>query len=145
MARSNVSAGLYLVLVFLSGALVGGFGYRLYTMNSVSASTAPRPKPEDVRKKYMDEMRTRLKLTNAQDSQLTQIMDATRSRFRELHERTKPQLDAIKAQEKQIQMDHRQEIRAMLNDAQRTEYEKMLEEREKHRQAEAAKRAAQGK
>jgi hypothetical protein len=140
MARSKVSAGLYLGLVFLSGALVGGFGHRLYTMNSVSASTVPKPKPEDVRKRYIDEMRTRLKLSEAQEAKLKELVEATRARFRELHERTKPQLDAIKAQEKQIQTDHRQEVRAFLNDAQRAEYEKLIEEREKRRQAEAAKK-----
>jgi len=143
MLRSKLSAGLYLLLVFLSGALVGGFGHRLYTMNSVSASTAVRLKPEDFRKKYLEDMRTRLKLTEAQQSQLAHIMDTTRDRFRTLHEHTKPQLDAIKAQEKQIQADHRQEIRAMLNDTQRAEYEKVLAEREKKRQAEAARKAAQ--
>ena len=145
MARSNLSAGLYLVLVFLSGALVGGFGHRLYTMNSVSASTVNRPRPEDFRKRYVEEMRTRLKLTPVQQQQLSQIMDGTRDRYRELHERTKPQLDAIKAEEKEIQGQHRQEVRAMLTDPQRSEYEKMIAEREKHRQEEAARKAAQGK
>ena len=145
MRRSNLSAGLYLVLVFLSGALVGGFGHRLYTMNPVSASTVSRPKPEDFRKKYVEEMRTRLKLNAVQQQQLSQIMDVTRDRYRELHERTKPQLDAIKAQEKEIQGQHRQEVRAILSDVQRSEYEKMIAEREKHRQEEAARKAAQVK
>ncbi len=142
MSRSRLSASLYLVLVFFSGALVGGFSHRLYTMNSVSASAPARLKPEDFRKRYLEEMRTRLKLTPEQQTQLSRIMDTTRDRFHDLHERTKPELDAIKVQEKQIQADHRQEVRAMLTDPQRAEYEKMLAEREKRRQEEAAKKAA---
>ncbi|HZT30491.1 MAG TPA: hypothetical protein VFA33_11435 [Bryobacteraceae bacterium] len=140
MRRTNFSAGLYLALVFLSGALVGGFGHYLYTMKSVSASTISKPKPEDYRKRYIDEMHTRLKLTDAQVAQLVQIMDNTREHFRELHERTKPQLDAIKAAEKQIQTEHRQEVRAMLTDSQRAEYERIIAEREKRRQQEAARK-----
>lgn len=145
MPRSNLSAGLYLIVVFLSGALVGGFGYRLYTMNSVSASAPAKPKPEDFRKRYMDEMRNRLKLSDDQVSKLAQIWDDTRNRYRELHERTKPQLDAIKAQEKEIQGQHRQDVRSMLNDTQRAEYQKMLDEREKRKQEEAAKKAKEGR
>ncbi|HWB97628.1 MAG TPA: hypothetical protein VG672_13025, partial [Bryobacteraceae bacterium] len=121
MPRSKLSAGLYLLVVFLSGALVGGFGYRLYTMNSVSASSASRPKPEDFRRRYLEEMRSRLKLDDRQVTRLSQIWDETKDRYRALHERTKPQLDAIKAQEKEIQAQHRQDVRTVLTDTQRGE------------------------
>jgi len=55
MKRSGLAAALYVVLVFLSGAVVGIFGYRLYTARSVSASVSV-PKPADFRKKYVDDI-----------------------------------------------------------------------------------------
>ncbi len=125
MRRSKVSTSLYLLLVFLSGSVVGVFGYRLYMMNSVSASSLPRT-PEQYKRKYLEEMRTRLKLDATQLSQLSSIMDETRRRFREQHDRAKPELA-------QIQKEQHAKVNAILSGGQRAEYEKMVAERDKRR------------
>ncbi|MDQ6704389.1 MAG: hypothetical protein M3Z85_00340 [Acidobacteriota bacterium] len=125
MRRSKLTTSLYLLLVFLSGSVVGIFGYRLYTMNSVSASTSPRT-PEQYKRKYLEEMRTRLKLDTGQVNQLSSIMDETRRRFREQHDRSRPELD-------QIQKEQHAKVNALLNDGQRAEYKKMVAERDKRR------------
>ncbi len=120
------STRLYLALVFLSGILVGGFGVRLYTLSPVSASVNPR-NPEEFKRRYVEEMRSRLHLSDQQVTQLGPIMDETRQRYREFHERYKPELKAI--QNQQVG-----KIRSILTEGQQPEYSKMLEEREKQRQ-----------
>src|SRR5262245_9033156 len=115
MKRTTLSTALYVSLVFLSGAVVGGFAHRLYTMKSVFAG----PKPDDYRRKYLEEMRGRIGLSAEQLSQVSAIMDSTKARFHEVKakwdkeakERSKPELKAI--QEDQVQ-----KIKAILSDVQ---------------------------
>ncbi len=134
MKRATLSTALYVSLVFLSGAVVGGFAHRLYMVNTVF-SVPVSPKPEDVRRKIVEEMRTRLSLTNDQVTQLSAIMDSTKARFHEVrskwdkeaHIRAKPELKAI--QEDQVQ-----KVKEILTEAQRPEYDKYRADREKQRQ-----------
>lgn len=126
--RSSLSAVVYLVLVFLSGALVGAFAYRLYMVGTVSSSAGAKS-AEEYRKRAIEEMTTRLHLSPEQVSSLNQIYDETRLRFRELHEKQRPQFRAI-------EQDQYQKILAMLTEPQRAEYEKMREERDRRRQQE---------
>ncbi len=121
MRPSKATAAVYVALVFLSGVLVGGFGYRLYSASSVNAARARSS--EDYRVRYVTEMRNRLKLNEQQVEELNAILDATRERWREVRERYKPEMKSI--QDEQVER-----IRAILDPAQRTEYEKMRAERE---------------
>jgi Spy/CpxP family protein refolding chaperone len=125
MRRSSLTTALYLLLLFLSGVAVGAFGLRLYTLNSVRAGG--RPSPEEFRRKYIVEMRSRLKLTDDQTSKLGPILDETRKQFRELREKHRPELKAI-------QDEQTQKIRAILTDAQQAEFSRFQEEHEKERQ-----------
>ncbi len=139
MKRATLSTALYVTLVFLSGAVVGGFAHRLYMVNTVF-SVPVSPKPEDVRRKIVEEMRTRLSLTNDQVTQLSAIMDSTKARFHEVrskwdkeaHIRAKPELKAI--QEDQVQ-----KVKEILTEAQRPEYDKYRADREKQRQQDNSK------
>jgi hypothetical protein len=127
--RSKFSATGYLLVVFLSGLLVGGFAYRLYSVRSVSSSTArPRLTPEEYRARAVKEMTTRLKLSSDQVQQLGQIMDRTQERYREAHER-------FWNEARTFETAQHEKIRTMLSDTQRAEYQKMLEERERRRHA----------
>jgi len=141
MKRAALSTALYVSLVFLSGAVVGGFAHRLYMVNTVSTRSVS-PKPEDVRRKIVEEMRTRLSLTNDQVTQLSAIMDSTKARFHEVrskwdkeaHIRAKPELKAI--QEDQVQ-----KVKEILTEKQRPEYDKYRADREKQRQQNNSKSA----
>jgi len=124
MRRSTLTTGLYLALLFLSGIAVGVFGHRLYTLNSVNASVR---NPEEFRRRYVAEMRNRLKLTDDQVARLGPILDETRQRHRELVDKHRPEFKAI--QDEQVQ-----KIRGILTDSQQAEYTAMLAEREKQRQ-----------
>ena len=126
MRRSTLTTGLYLALLFLSGVAVGVFGHRLYTLNSVNASVDPR-NPEEFRRRYIAEMRSKLKLTDDQVARLGPILDETRQRHRELMDKHRPEFKAM--QDEQVQ-----KIRGILTDSQQAGYTAMLAEREKQRQ-----------
>jgi hypothetical protein len=120
MRRSNLGPLLYLLLVFVSGAVVGGFANRLYMMNTVRAGSPGGRNRADFRKQYVEEMRTRLHLTDPQVAELQQIMEATGQHFHELH--------------KSIEQEHVRKVTAILTDDQKAEYAKMREERDRRRQ-----------
>ena len=122
MKVTKLSVALYVGLLFLSGVAVGAFGYRLYTVAPVSAMNA-RPNGAEYRKKYLNEMQTRLKLSPEQVTKLDGILDETRSKFHAARERTKPEFEAIRGAQVE-------RVRSILSDGQRAEYEKMRKERE---------------
>jgi hypothetical protein len=125
MKRLNLSVIIYLCLVFLSGALLGWIGYGLYNSRSVDAARKANPCTADaVRHRYIEEMRTRLKLRAPQVEKLTAILEETHQRFKILREKWKPEV-------KLLQEEQANEIRAMLDNVQRAEYEKVRQEREK--------------
>ena len=125
MRRTTLTT-LYLALLFLGGVAVGVFGHRLYTLNSVNASVDPR-NPKEFRRRYVAEMRTRLKLTDDQVSRLGPILDETRQRHQQIMDKHRPEFKAM--QDQQVQ-----KIRGILTDSQQAEYTKLLDEREKQRQ-----------
>ena len=126
MLRSRLSAAFYLALVFASGVLVGGFAIRLY-LTSRPVAAAARTSPEEWRKRYVDDVKTRVKLDDAQVQRLQQILDGTRQRYHDLREQEKSQAQTIQAQQTD-------QIRAMLRDDQRPLYEQLRAERERRRQ-----------
>ncbi len=126
MNFSRSSVTLYVLLVFCSGIAIGVFGHSLYTATAVSTATSQ--KPEEWRKRYIGEMEARLKLKPEQVKNLGSILDETRVRFHEVRERTKPEFDSIRKQ----QVD---KVKAILDDSQRAEYEKMRAEREAREKA----------
>lgn len=125
MKRGNLTIAFYLLMVFGGGALVGAFGHRAYTVKTVSAEVK-RKTPEDFRREYMDEMRSRVKLSGEQAVKVEKILDNTRDRYKQFRERNKPEMDKIMS-------DQTEAIRALLQPEQNAEYEKMRAEREERR------------
>jgi hypothetical protein len=132
MQKSKLAAVLSLVLVFLSGGLVGVVGYRLYMVKSVSSSGLPAaqtrrpPDPEEVRKHLIAEMRDRVKLDDAQTQKLNVIYDETRQAFDALHKKANSETRAL--WENQTER-----IKAMLRPDQIPLYEQLRTERETER------------
>ena len=120
--RSQLLVGLYLFLVFGSGAAVGGFGHWLYASKSVGA-TSGRPSPEEDRRQYVEEMKSRLRLNDEQVKQLSVVLDQTGALYKQIHEKHRPEYRAI--QDSQTQM-----IRSLLSPWQLAEYEQYRMERE---------------
>ncbi|HYP12619.1 MAG TPA: hypothetical protein VEQ63_01740 [Bryobacteraceae bacterium] len=126
MKRSTLAIAAYLMLVFGSGIVVGAFGHRLYTAREVSAARLTQPQgrmnPKDFRRKYSEELKTRLNLDAKQQATLQEILNDTEVRFREHNARTRPEAEKIKQHQ-------REQIRAMLTPSQLPEYENILVER----------------
>jgi hypothetical protein len=129
MPKSRFSAGLYLALVFLSGALVGSLSYRLYAVRSVNAITngAPKMTPAEFRRQYIQSLRDRIHLDAQQVDQVNQIMDETRAQFEEVRARSRAEMQAIETQ-------RIEKMNAMLRDDQKPAYAAYRTEREKLRQ-----------
>lgn len=132
MKMSRFAVAVYLALVFCSGALVGAFGYRLYTVSTVSAKT--QHDPAEFRQRLVNFYQTRLKLNQEQVGQLNAILDEMRVRYRDAHEKTK---QAIKAEQ-------HDKIRAILNDEQKAEYEKMRQERQRRQRQQGQAKPTSG-
>ena len=124
MNFSRKSIALYVGLVFVSGAVLGVFGDRLYTVTTVASKgkNAPKPSPEEFRRGYLGYMQKRLTLTEAQITHLGLILDETRARMNEVHERTVPE-------QQEIQKSQSEKIRALLTPAQQSEYDVVIKER----------------
>jgi hypothetical protein len=121
MRLSRAAVSLYAILIFASGIAIGAFGFRLYTVRTVNASTSHDP--VEWRKRYTAEMRDRLRLDTNQLKKLNEILDETKARFDEVRHKMRPEMDRIHGEQVE-------KIRAMLTDTQRPEYDKMRRERE---------------
>jgi hypothetical protein len=126
MKLTRWTVALYMGLVFVCGGVVGAFGHRLYTVSGVSANVASR-NPEEFRKKYLADIKARLKLTDAQVTQMSVIMDDTRMRFRETRAVIEPQM-------KKIREDQQRKFAELFSPEQLAEWQKIAEERERARQ-----------
>jgi hypothetical protein len=121
MTRRNLPIAFYLLLVFVSGSVVGALGYRTY--NPPTARGSAPPSPSEWRQNYIDESRSRLNLTEDQVAKLTAILDQTDARFHEVHESANQQI-------RQIKEEHMARVRMILTADQLPKYEKLHEERE---------------
>ena len=121
MKLSRWTVALYVGIVFASGAVVGAYGHRFIDVTAVSASA--RRNPEEFRKRFTAEMKSRLNLTNDQVTKLGAVLDVTQAEFRTTRDSIVPALGKIREEQ------HRR-ILAILEPAQQAEYEKMRQERE---------------
>jgi hypothetical protein len=126
---------LQLLLVFVSGSLVGALGYRLYTRRiAATEALAPPPRPAfdpvQARKRWIEPLQTRLKLSPDQVQKLTAIYDSTWRRFGDARKKAEAETRRIMAPEMAaLHKDQIAQIEAQLDAGQLVEYRKMLEER----------------
>jgi hypothetical protein len=136
--RPQLGIILSLFAVFGSGIVVGAFGYHSYSTKTVSATARPAAKrdtPEEWRRKYVNELHTRLNLNDSQLTQLNSILDETRERFKVLKEHQKQETEEVRAS-------HTEKIRAILKPEQLPEYQKFRDERDQKIKEQAAKEKA---
>jgi hypothetical protein len=78
MLKNKTSAVLSLALVFVSGALVGVLAHRAYIVRAASTNppvSARKPNPQDWRKHFLGDMRTKVKLDDGQMAQVNAVFD----------------------------------------------------------------------
>ena len=139
MKRSQLSIILSMFAVFGSGIVVGAYGYHSYTAKTVSATAKAPANPEEWRRRYVDEIRTRVKLDESQVGSLNTILDETRARFKDAKERHKLEQ---KAETDRIRAEQNDKIRSLLSATQMPEFDRFREERELRMKEQAAKEAA---
>jgi hypothetical protein len=122
MTRSHLSLSLYAALIFGGGIAVGALGDRLWTSAPVAATTGRPISPEEWRRQYLEEMRARVHITDDQAARLNAILDESRILYNQVKEKYHPEMRAI--HEAQVA-----KVKAMLEPAQREEYQKVLDER----------------
>jgi len=127
MPRTRVSAALYLILVFVSGILVGAVSLRLYMTKTISANNPPQNMAE-YRKRYLAEMRAKVKVNDTQVASVTALLDNAKGKFDALHAQDTALHD-------KIQQDLIDSIRAQLTDQQKVAYDAWRAERERAKQA----------
>jgi len=149
MNKSKLSALMSLILVFLSGGVLGAFAYRLYTATPVqttgNAGGPPqRPSPEEARRRVMAEMTSKLKLDENQAKQLNTIMDETHEAFEQLRLKSKPEWDALnqkrealtekwRPEQEAIRTRQTEQINALLHEDQRPLFAAWRAERDRQR------------
>ena len=128
MKRQHVLALASALVIFGLGLVSGALAHRLYIANSVSAS-------DDWRVRYVNEMHTRLGLTAQQVDKLNDVLDDTRAKVHQVHERYKP--DILK-----IKQDQMAEIQSLLTPRQQGEYRQMVAEQEQRAKEQDARNRA---
>jgi hypothetical protein len=133
MPKSRFLAFLGLLAIFVSGAISGVFGYRLYMASPVFSHNlppglvgthkGPGPDPEEIRKRLVEEMRQRVKLDDAQIAKLNKIFDGTRAQFDQIHREMNDRGHA--AWDKQVA-----EVKAILRPDQMLLYDRLRAEHE---------------
>ena len=140
MPKSRLSAVLSLLLVFFSGAVLGAFTYRLYSISPVQsgkdAGTPPkRLSPEEFRKKYVSDLSSAVKLDSRQIAALNGVLDRTRDEVDKLNEKVKVDRDALDSKwrpDREVIHNHQVErIDGLLRADQRPLYEAFRAERER--------------
>ena len=142
MPKSKLSAVLSVLLVFFSGAVLGAFTYRLYSLPAVQvgkdANVPPRKlTPDEWRKKYVTDFAGAVKLDEPQIAGLNKILDHTREEFDKLNDKAKPERDALdlkwRPDREAIQAHQVESVNALLRPEQRPLYDAFRAERERIR------------
>ena len=127
MKPTRWTVALYMALVFACGGVVGAFAYRLYTVSGVSANVGQR-NPEEFRKRFLADLKSRLQLNDDQAAKLGAVMDDTRMRVRAARMTIEPELQKIRD-------DQKQRISELLSPSQQVEWQKILDERQRKRES----------
>jgi hypothetical protein len=146
MPKYKFSAFLSLLVVFLSGAVVGALAYRLYMVNTVyttgngnGAPPARKADPEDVRRHIVADLKSKLHLDDQQVIALNKLMDDTNDAWHKMRDR-------INAEGRAFHDEQWLKFRAQLRQDQQPLYDQWRTERDneirKHR--EQQQRSGQG-
>jgi hypothetical protein len=142
MSKFGLSAVLSALLMFFTGAVLGAFSYRLYSISPVqsgkdASGPAKKLSPEEWRKKYVSDFAAAVKLDKQQIVALNGVLDRTREEVDKLNAKIKPEHDALneKWRPDREAIHHRQveSINGLLRPGQIPLYETFRAERERLR------------
>ena len=142
MPKFGLSAVLSALLMFLSGAVLGAFSYRLYSISPVQSGRDPgapprKMSPDEFRKKYVSDLVNAVKLDGQQVTALNGVLDRTREEFDKLNDKVRPERDALnekwRPDREAIQNHQVESINGLLRPDQRPLFETFRAERERQR------------
>lgn len=124
-------AAVWVGIVFLVGAAVGGMAGYGYSRWSVSAAHAPVPEPVK-RAQRVEQLTKELGLTSEQAHQLDAILMERHAESKAIH-------DQSDAQFEQVRRKGREQIRAILTPEQKPKFEEFLRKLDEERKRNASK------
>jgi len=132
--ETRQKARLWLALVFILGAAIGGvFGYS-FAHRSYAATQGPTTLSEPERRaKRMAEMTREVGLTPEQSTQIDQIIHQAHDEIKAIHDRTDADVDAVRQRA-------REQTRTLLTPEQKPKFESWIQrmDQEKKRQQQGA-------
>ncbi|MGB2589843.1 MAG: hypothetical protein WAJ96_04275 [Candidatus Acidiferrum sp.] len=123
-------AALWVAVVFVIGAALGGvFGYLYGHRNIVSASAPPMSEPQR-RAQRVEQLTQELGLTNDQRQQLDTMLSQLHQDYKTIHDQSDAQMEAARQK-------GRDQIRAFLTPDQRPKFEEFLKRMDEERRKNA--------
>ena len=126
---SQSKARLLILAVFVIGFAAGALSLNLY-----QRFTSSRPNPVDPRDRagvIIQRMDEKMSLTASQKDQIRAILEGTRDKYADIRKKMEPYMKEFEPQFDAVRQQSRNEIRAVLNDKQLPEFEKMIEEQDR--------------
>jgi Spy/CpxP family protein refolding chaperone len=111
-------AGLWVGVIFLLGAALGGVGGYSYARHVVSAASTPLPEPAK-RAQRVEQLTQLLGLTSTQSQQLDAILLQGHTEAKAIHDQTDAQIE-------QVRRKRRDQVRAILTPEQKPKFEEFL-------------------
>lgn len=124
-------AALWVGVVFLLGAALGGVVGYSYEHHLVSAASTPQPEPAR-RAQRVEELTRTLGLTSAQSQQLDAILLERHTEVKTIHDQMDAQFD-------QVRQKGRDQIRAILTPEQKPKFEEFLKNLDQQRKHNGSK------
>jgi Spy/CpxP family protein refolding chaperone len=124
-------AGLWVGVVFLLGAALGGMVGYSYEHHLVSAASTPLPEPVR-RAQRLEQLTQLLNLTSAQSQQVDAILLQRHTEAKTIHDQTDAQLE-------QVHKNGRDQIRAILTPEQKPKFEDFLKNLDQQRKRNSSK------
>ena len=127
-SETRQKARLWLGLVFILGAAIGGvFGYsfahRSYAASQAPAATLSEP---ERRAKRIAEMTNEVGLTPEQSTQIDQIIHQAHDEMKTIHEKSDADVDVVRQRA-------REQMRSLLTPEQRPKFEAMIQRKDQER------------
>ncbi|MGC2527874.1 MAG: hypothetical protein WA639_09005 [Candidatus Acidiferrum sp.] len=125
-SSAKLKAGVWVAVVFLIGAALGGvFGYFYGHRSIVSASNPSMSEPAR-RAKRVEQLTQELNLTSAQSQQLDVILSQLHTEYKAIHDQSDAQTNATRQK-------GRDQIRAILTPEQKPKFEEFLKRMDEER------------
>jgi Spy/CpxP family protein refolding chaperone len=124
-------AALWVGVVFLLGAALGGVGGYSYARHVVSAASTPLPEPVK-RAQRVEQLTQLLGLTSTQSQQLDAILLQGHTEAKAIHDQTDAQIE-------QVRRKRRDQVRAILTPEQKPKFEEFLKNLDQQRKHSGSK------